>query len=45
MGPLQVDYGWLAFPGAYWYAESEPVHSFYFAVARLHEVDPPKQLD
>lgn len=29
IGPLQVDYGWLAFPGAYWYAESEPVHSFF----------------
>ncbi|HEY0870939.1 MAG TPA: hypothetical protein VGD55_11115, partial [Acidothermaceae bacterium] len=29
VGALQVDYGWLAFPGAYWYAEQEPVHSFY----------------
>jgi hypothetical protein len=29
VGALQVDYGWLAFPGAYWWAEQEPVHSFY----------------
>jgi hypothetical protein len=29
IGPLQVDYGWLAFPDPYWYAEPEPIHSFY----------------
>jgi hypothetical protein len=29
IGPLQVDYGWLAFPDPYWYAETEPIHSFY----------------
>jgi hypothetical protein len=29
VGPLQVDYGWLSFPDPYWYAESEPIHSFY----------------
>jgi len=29
VGALQVDYGWLAFPNGYWYAEKLPVHSFY----------------
>jgi hypothetical protein len=29
VGALQVDYGWLAFPDAYWFAEDQPVHSFF----------------
>ena len=29
VGALQVDYGWLAFPDGYWFAEDQPVHSFY----------------
>jgi hypothetical protein len=29
VGGLQVDYGWLAFPDAYWFAEEQPIHSFY----------------